>query len=268
MTQNMKPILDVAIEAAHAGGAILLENYGKLHASQISLKGAGDWVTDCDHASEQKIIEIIRTHFPDHSIHAEESGSDSIQSDSEWFIDPLDGTANFVQGIPFFSVSLALVQDEKIQVGVVYDPLHNELFHAVHGQGAWLNQNPIHVSEKNDLSKAMLTTGFPWRSKSYLDEYVKSFKAIFMPVAGARRMGSAALDLSYTACGRFDGFWEMQLKPWDIGAGILILQEAGGVVSDFKGGADYFKTGNLIAANPSIHAQLTELIRDTLSGVK
>ncbi|NQT25653.1 inositol monophosphatase [candidate division KSB1 bacterium] len=264
----MDHILNTAIEAARKGGRILCDGFGTLQSSQVSLKGAGDYVTDCDHASEKAIIALLRDNFPDHTIHAEESGSDLIKSNSEWFIDPLDGTANFVQGIPVFAVSLAWVQDGQIQIGVVYDPMRDELFHAMKGQGAWLNGQLIHVSGKTDLSTAMLATGFPWRSKSYLDDYLESFKVLFQAVAGMRRLGTAALDLAYTACGRFDGFWEMKLKPWDIGAGIIMVQEAGGIVSDFSGDAGFFESGNMVAGSPAIHAKMSEITRKILSRIK
>lgn len=264
MTQH---ILKTAIRAAQEGGRILCEGFRKLKSSQVSLKGAGDYVTDCDHASEQAIIKILRAQFPDHTVHAEESGSDAARSDLEWFIDPLDGTANFVQGIPVFAVSLAWVRNGQIQAGVVYDPVHDELFHALKGFGAFLNHQPIHVSGKTDLSTAMLATGFPWRAQSFLDAYLQSFKTLFVLTAGIRRLGAAALDLAYTACGRFDGFWEMKLKPWDIGAGILLVQEAGGVVTDFSGENGFFQSGNLAAGSSFIHKKIIEITRKTLAGV-
>lgn len=261
-------ILKTAIRAAHEGGRILFEGFRNLQSSQVELKGAGDYVTDCDHASEQTILHLLRKAFPDHTFHAEESGSHAPGSGAEWFIDPLDGTANFVQGLPVFAVSLAWVLDGAIRLGVIHDPVRNELFHAVRGQGAFLNGRPIRVSMQSDFSRAMLATGFPWRSKSYLTPYLTCFRELFTQCAGIRRMGAAALDLAYTACGRFDGFWEMKLKPWDIGAGILMVQEAGGRVTDFTGGSAYFESGNLVAGSPAIQAQIVEVTRNTLSEIK
>ncbi|HDQ45493.1 MAG TPA: inositol monophosphatase [bacterium] len=260
-------VLKTALDAARTGGRILMDGFGKLSETQIGLKGSGDWITDADHASEEAVIGVIRSAFPDHAIHAEESGRQPSDTESEWIIDPLDGTANFVQGIPWFTVSVACLHRGRIHTGVVHDPVREETFWAQSGRGAFLNGKSIRVSAKTDLSTAILATGFPWRSKSFLADYLESFRTLFSRSAGARRMGSASLDLAYTASGRFDGFWEMRLKPWDIAAGILLVKEAGGVVTDFQGGAGFMETGHVVAGPPSIHEKLVEVTHKTLGNI-
>jgi myo-inositol-1(or 4)-monophosphatase len=260
-------MLETAKEASRIGGKILLKEFGKLRRSQIGLKGMGDYVTELDHLSEQAIIKKIKADFPDHVIHAEESGVEDKKSPYGWFIDPLDGTANYVQGIPLFGVSIAVMKEKEIIIGVVYYPDRDELFWAEKGRGAFLNGKPIQVSLKKDIAYAMIASGFPWRSKAYLDPYTDSFKELFLKAAGIRRMGSASIDLAYTGCGRFDGFWEMKLKSWDIAAGILIIEEAGGIVTDFQGGNRYLKSGNVVAGNPEIHKQILEVTKQYLGEV-
>lgn len=260
-------ILEVAKQAALAGGKILMEGRAKRSEAQVSLKGFGDWVTDIDHKAEQAIIDTIRNVFPDHKIHAEESGKQSTESDSEWIIDPLDGTANFVKQIPVVTVSIAFAHAGELLAGVVFDPVHDELFWAQAGEGAFLNGRSIHVADDASLSTSIIATGFPWRSKAFIPDYLQAFGLILEKTAGARRLGSAALDLAYTACGRFDGFWEMKLKPWDISAGILLVREAGGVVTDFRGEVSFLENGNVVAAPKAIHAFLVEVTREKLSSV-
>ncbi|MBN1896065.1 inositol monophosphatase, partial [bacterium] len=218
MSESPKNRMDemqrTCIEAAHAGGGILMQGFRKLHHSQVDLKGIGDWVSQVDIDSEKAIVSCIRSRHPDHAIHAEESGRAESGSEWEWIIDPLDGTANFVHGIPIFSVSIAVMRKGATLLGVVFDPAGKELFSACKGGGAFLNGEPIQVSPKESIRDGLLASGFPWRSKDHLDAYLDSFRELFLKSAGIRRLGSAALDLAYTACGRFDGFWEMKLKPW------------------------------------------------------
>jgi len=268
MSEETDKILEVAKRAAKVGAEILLQAFGKLDQKQISLKGAGDYVTEIDRESEKAIINLIKEKFPDHGIYAEESGKENRKSLYRWLIDPLDGTANYVQGIPIFGISIALVKEEETQVGLIYYPERDEMFWAVKGEGAFLNDRRIHISAKKDMALSMLASGFPWRSKDYLDPYLASFRELFLSVAGVRRMGSAAIDLAYTACGRFDGFWEMKLKPWDISAGILLVEEAGGVVTDFKGGKGYIESGNVVAGNSFIHEKILNTIRPYLSQIE
>lgn len=249
-------IFETAEYAARMGGKILLDGFGTLQKDQIGLKGLGDFVTEMDRRSEDVIIAFIQQNFPDHAIQAEESGLVQRESEYRWVIDPLDGTANYVQGIPFYSVSIAVLKNNQPEYGIVYIPVLNEMFSAQKGKGVFLNGKPVGLSEKTEMDQAILSTGFPWRSKSELGSFLKAFEAIFSQSAGIRRMGSAAIDLAYTACGRFDGFWEMALKPWDISAGVLMVQEAGGIVTDFVGGDGYLKSGNVVAGKPEIHEKL------------
>jgi myo-inositol-1(or 4)-monophosphatase len=260
-------LTNAAKEAALIGGEILIKGFRRLKKEQVKMKGAGDYVSEMDHRSEEAIIRHIKQAFPDHHIHAEESGDDKTESRYQWYIDPLDGTTNYVHGVPVFSVSIAAAVDGEVVTGVVYDPAHREMFRAVKDGGAFLNDDPIHVSGKQNLGESYLASGFPWRSKEYLEMYLNSFRVLFSESSGVRRMGSAAIDLSYTACGRFDGFWEMKLKPWDIAAGVLIVTEAGGLVSDFRGGQEFMKSGNLLAANPRVFPEMLEVVKKHLEGV-
>ncbi len=253
----------IALEA----GNLLHEGFRSLKSGDIALKGFGDYVTAMDHASEALILKAIRNAFPEHQIYAEESGADCRESDYLWLIDPLDGTANYVHGIPFYSVSIAVQYKKEIIAGVVYHVEQEELFHAGLNQGAWLNGEPVHVSTRPSLGQSMLGTGFPWRSKPYIDAYVKAFHHMFSCAAGMRRMGSAAIDLSYVACGRLDGFWEMHLRPYDIAAGVLLTREAGGIVTDFNGSASVVSSGNVVASNPVIHEQFLDVTSRFLSKV-
>jgi myo-inositol-1(or 4)-monophosphatase len=238
-----------------------MDGFGRVQDEQISLKGRGDYVTELDHQSESVILKEIKTAFPEHGILAEESGSDCSGTDTVWVIDPLDGTANYVQSIPMFCVSIGVQHRLEMVAGVVYDPVRDEMFSAVRGMGAELNGQPISVSSRSEMSHAMLASGFPWRSKSELDAYLKSFRTLFLMSAGLRRMGAAALDLAYTACGRFDGFWEMRLHPWDIAAGSILVEEAGGRVTDFTGNDAFLRSGNVVAGNTSIHSHLCHVLR-------
>jgi myo-inositol-1(or 4)-monophosphatase len=263
----MHNIIETAQKAALVGGEILKKEFGKLKKDQIDFKGKGDYVTELDIRSEQAIIKEIKKEFPDHVIYAEETGKENRTSKYQWYIDPLDGTANYVQSIPIFCVSIAIEKEKELIAGVVYNPLLKEMFWAQKDRSAFLNEEKIHVSSKKKMSNSILASGFPWRSRPYLDPYMASFKDIFIASAGVRRMGSAALDLAYTACGRFDGFWEMKLKPYDIAAGILIIKEAGGIVTDFNGGDDFMTSGNVVAGNPSIHKKLLDVTKKRLAFV-
>ncbi len=257
--------LSAAVEAAQAGGKILMARLGKLQSSEVRRKGGTDWVTAVDHASEAAIIRVLKKAFPEHSIKAEESSPQAKAAPFQWLVDPLDGTSNYIHRFPAFCVSLALAREGKLEVGVVFDPLRNELFTACRGEGARLNGRPIHVSKVRKLSDTLLATGFPVRGKGKIDLYLASFRRIFLKTGIIRRAGSAALDLAYTACGRMDGFWEMCLSPWDMAAGALLVTEAGGRVSDFFGGDRYLESGNITAGNPAIHPQLVEVLTPLFS---
>ncbi len=251
----------VGVEAAQAAGQLLMRSLGKLRQSQVAQKGVSDYVTSLDRAAERIILRTIRARFPRHAIRAEESGRSRHTSPYEWVIDPLDGTTNYIHQFPAFAVSIALLTEGRLAVGVIYDPWRDELFHGMRGDGARLNRQVIHVAGRRRLAECLIATGFPFRIRTRLDRYLISFRKIFLHSSGIRRAGSAALDLAYTACGRVDGFWEMGLSPWDIAAGALLIEEAGGRVSDFAGQPGYLAHGSILAANPMIHSQLVKFLK-------
>ena len=254
-------MLSYLIEAAEIGGKILKEYYGKIDASQAEEKRLADFVTEADKRSEEAILDFLSRRFPEDSIVAEESGTHSGKSPYRWYIDPLDGTKNYMHGFPVFSVSIGLARGDEIVAGVVYLPILNELFSAEKGKGAFLNGQSIRVSEVKDWHRVLLATGFPHNNRDLLEIYLQSFRELFLRVSAVRRVGSAAADLAYLACGRFDGFWELRLNRYDIAAGILLVQEAGGIVSDVRGGNSYFETGNILAANPQIYEGMLEITK-------
>lgn len=255
----MHPMLNIAVRAARNAGEIIsrsADNVGKL---QINRKGINDFATEVDRAAEQEIIKVIKTAFPDHAILAEESGEHK-GNDYVWIIDPLDGTTNFLHGFPVYAVSIALQVKGKLELGVVYDPLRDELFTAERGGGAMMNNRRIRVTNQTGLKGALIGTGFPFKNQQHLDAYLGMFRAIHADSAGIRRAGAAALDLAYVAIGRLDGFWEIGLHPWDMAAGILLIKEAGGVATDFSFQDNYMETGNLIAGNPKMHQVMYQAI--------
>ncbi len=259
----MHPMLNIAVRAARNAGNIIVRAMEHIDRLNITTKSENDFVTEVDRAAEQEIIRTIRKAFPGHGILAEESGS--ISGDNyTWIIDPLDGTTNYLHGFPQFSVSIALQHKQVLEQAVIYDPLRQELFTASRGRGAQLNERRIRVTSRSSLDGSLLGTGFPFKQQQYLDAYLETFKALFPMSAGIRRAGSAALDLAYVAAGRMDGFWEIGLNPWDMAAGILLIEEAGGFVCDFGGEKDYFKTGNVVAANPKLMKQILEKIQPHL----
>lgn len=257
------PLLTFAINVARDAGGILVDRLGR--ALQVSNKGDIDLVTEADLASEQLIIERIRSHYPRHSILAEESGasedsSGNPESEWKWIIDPLDGTTNYAHGYPCFCVSIGLERAGKLELGVVYDPLRNEMFAAERGQGATLNERPVRVSAVAELNQAMLCTGFPYNVRERPD-FARDFSNFTMKAQAVRRDGSAALDLAYVACGRFDGFWEDGLNPWDLAAGVLLIEEAGGKVSDFAGAPLDIYSPRVLATNGLVHQSMMAVIR-------
>jgi len=254
-------MIETAIQAAKSASKILIDNFGKISSEDIKEKVRNDFLTFVDEQSEITIIKILQDAFPDHSILAEESGRTKHKSDFEWIIDPLDGTKNYITGIPFFSISIALRHLNQIQLGVVLDPVRNELFQAERGKGALLNGKKIQVSNSNNLEDCLLATGFPFKQKQSLPTYVSCFQEIFQHCSGMRRMGSAAMDLAYIAAGRFDGFWELGLSPWDMAAGSIIIEEAGGYISDFWGKNSYLSNGYIAASNGHVHSDLIQIIK-------
>lgn len=257
--------LDIAIKSARLSGRFIINNLGRLSKGDVNLKAASDFVTYVDKESERIIIETIKDEFPNHTILAEES----LKEDGEylWIIDPLDGTTNYIHGYPMFSVSIALRHEDEIKIGVIYDPLRDELYTAIKEGGAFLNGKPIHISNVKELRDSLITTGFPFRRKEMIDLYLKLFKNLFNKVSDIRRAGSAALDLAYLACGRCDGFFEIGLSPWDIAAGSLLIKEAGGIITDFSGTDEYLKTGNIIAGIPALHNEVLKEVIDVFKEV-
>lgn len=244
----MNPMLNIAIRAARKAGNVIAKNYERRDDIQTSKKGINDYVTSVDKAAEAEIIEIIQKSYPDHTIISEELGAlEGKDSDIQWVIDPLDGTTNFVKGLPHFSVSIAIRVKNRTEVGVVYDPIRNELFTAVRGEGAKLNEVRLRVDSQNELNGAILATGFPFKQPSLMPTQFAIMNNLIDEAADFRRTGSA-LDLCYVASGRVDGYFEMGLKPWDCAAGDLIVREAGGLVCDFNAGHGYLRSGNIVAA--------------------
>jgi myo-inositol-1(or 4)-monophosphatase len=256
----MHASLNIAVSAARKAGSLIARAVERADTLQVDSKGHNDFVSEVDRRAEQEIIRVIRKAHPDHAILAEESGTHG-DSDSVWIIDPLDGTTNFLHGFPQFAVSIALRHKERLEAAVVYDPLRDELFTAVRGAGAQLNGRRIRVSKAKALEGALLGTGFPFRDQTYVSAYLGMFKALLPRTAGIRRAGSAALDLAYVAAGRLDGFWEIGLKPWDMAGGILLIQEAGGIVGDLRGGQTFFDSGNLVTGNPKVFEALVAAIQ-------
>jgi len=255
----MKKFIDVAMDAALKAGRYAKSRKGKI--KRITYKGSINLVTDVDAACEDMIVRAVRSNFPDHEILAEESYHKPGSGDYRWVIDPLDGTTNYSRSLPIYSVSIALEYRSKTVLGVVYNPERDELFHAESGKGAYLNKKRIHVSEVSRLKQALLVTGFAYNMNSAKNDNVGFFKAFLKRSLAVRRLGSAAIDLCYVACGYFDGFWEMNLHPWDSAAGTLIVQEAGGKVTKFngKGYTPYDK--EILATNASIHAKMVKILK-------
>lgn len=253
-----REILRTAQSAALEAGKLLMKHYGKLKNSEISQKSKNDFVTKVDKMSEKLILGRIRKVFPDHSIQAEESGL-TAGSDTRWIIDPLDGTSNYIHQFPMFSVSIGVEQRGRLVAGVIYDPVHRELFTAEKGKGAFLNKRRFTVSRVPLLADALMATGIPFRARARFKEYILSLETISLASCGMRRGGSAALDLAYVACGRFDGFWEINLSPWDIAAGALLIREAGGRITDVWGRPDPLANGDVLASNGRIHSELQNI---------
>ncbi len=261
----MHPMLNIAVRAARNAGDIIVRHSHRIDELTIASKEPNDYVSEVDRQAEDEIIAVIRKAYPGHGILAEESGQHGRGDEFLWIIDPLDGTTNFLHGLPHYSVSIALEYQGRIELGVIYNPCNQELFTAERGGGAFLNNRRIRVAGLRHLEGALLGTGFPFRPEQDLDSYLKTFRALHGPLAGIRRAGSAALDLAYVAAGRLDGYWEFGLRPWDIAAGVLMVREAGGVVVDFSGKEEFMTSGNLIAANPKItHAMLKAISQSLL----
>jgi myo-inositol-1(or 4)-monophosphatase len=262
MTLNLHPMANVAIKAARTAGSIINRAALDIEAVRVSQKKANDFVTEVDHAAEQAIIETLLTAYPGHGIWAEESGNTHGARDSEyvWIIDPLDGTTNFIHGLPVYCVSIALAVRGKVEQAVVYDPTRNDLFTATKGRGAYLNDRRLRVSKRTHLSDCLVSTGFPFREGDDFKHYLTLMGDVMQLTAGLRRPGSAALDLAYVAAGYTDGFFELGLQAWDVAAGSLLVTEAGGLVGNFTGDADFLDQQECMAASPRIYGQLVNIL--------
>jgi myo-inositol-1(or 4)-monophosphatase len=268
--QSLRDLLDLAVAGARLSTAILKKHFGDISLQQADAKGTSDYVSSVDRESETAIREFLLKELPDSTFLGEEMGQSGGEGSYRWIVDPLDGTTNYLQGLSIFAVSVALEElqhDRKwgeLIVGAVIHPMTGEIWTAVRGAGSQKGDRPIRVSPKTNMAQCLMATGFPFRAKEELKDYLKTFELMFMSCSGIRRAGAAALDLCWTADGTFDGFWEHRLSPWDVAAGALIIEEAGGLFSSFSGRDDYLTTGNVVGANPAIHAQMLEIIRATL----
>lgn len=262
MSQTIHPMLNIAVKAARAAGAIINRAALDLEVLKVGSKGPNDFVSEVDQMAEQAIIDILLEAYPGHGILAEESGRAHGAKNSEftWIIDPLDGTTNFLHGFPVYAVSIALAHRGSVQQAVVYDPTRNDLFYASRGRGAFLNDRRLRVSKRTRLSDSLVGTGFPFRKGDNFKRYVKMFEEVMQGCAGVRRPGAAALDLCYVAAGFYDGFFETGLNPWDVAAGSLMITEAGGLIGNFTGEADFLYQREVVAGNPKVYGQLVQIL--------
>jgi myo-inositol-1(or 4)-monophosphatase len=254
-------MLNIAVRAARRAGSII--NRAALGGEPLEVKSkrVHDYVTQVDRAAEQAIIDIVRKAYPEHGFLAEESGASPAQAEYRWIIDPLDGTTNFIHGFPQYCISIAIEQRGSLAHAVIYDPVKNELFTASKGRGAFLNDRRVRVSKCLRLQDALIGTGFPFKEVSRLDLYSRQLRTFMQTSAGVRRAGAAALDLAYVACGRLDAFWELGLSPWDMAAGALLIQEAGGLVGDLQGESGFMQSGDICAATPKLFPIVLEALR-------
>lgn len=258
----MNPMLNIGIRAARAAGKVITQNVDRFDPMTIEKKQRNDFVTEIDRKAEAEIINTLKRSYPDHGFLCEESGlMGNQQSEYRWIIDPLDGTTNFIHGMPHFSVSIALMQNNRLFQAVIYDPMRQELFTAGKGEGAFLDNKRLRVASTAQLAHALLGTGFPYRDGQDLDFYQRTSRHFTERSGGVRRLGSAALDLAYVAAGRLDGTWLLGLQSWDVAAGGLIVREAGGLINDFDGGDNWLERGEVIAATPKVHHQMLGVMK-------
>jgi myo-inositol-1(or 4)-monophosphatase len=264
MTANWQATLSRALrvseEAARAAGDHIMGEFRRLSPAEVEEKGPHDFVTRVDHEADKLIVDRLRKEFPDHKIVAEESGGSLHHTGGLWLVDPLDGTTNFIHGFPMFCVSVAFAIEGRTEVGTIYDPVHGEMFACKRDEGMWLNSSPVSVSQVNDLSRAFVGTGFASRYKKELGPWMGQLNDVCTAVSGIRKAGAAALDLAYVACGRFDAFWEPHLSAWDMAAGSLMVEAAGGRVSDEAGNPWKLGSRGIIAANADLHAPLVSIL--------
>lgn len=258
-------IVNIAMRAAYlAANVISLGIKNKKNNIPLTKKGHNDFATEVDKESEQIIIDTIKKSYPSHNFICEESGTEDNHSDCTWIIDPIDGTTNFMHGHPQYCISIAFKEGDKITCGIILDPTRNDLYRAQLGKGAFLNDKRLRVTTTRYLEEALLATGFPTYNMERIDKYMAIFKDMLLYTQGQRRQGSAALDLAYVAAGYLDGFWEFNLKPWDIAAGYLLVKEAGGSVNDFQNKQNFWDSGDIVAANPKLTNQILKIIQSHL----
>jgi myo-inositol-1(or 4)-monophosphatase len=268
----MHPMLTLAVKAARRAGNLITRSARDLDMLTVSIKGPKDFVSEVDRAAEAAIVDTLLAAYPDHAILAEEGTAKGANAAAEyvWIIDPLDGTTNFLHGLPQYCVSIALAHKGVVSQAVILDPVRNDIFTASRGRGAFLHDQRIRVSKRQHLRDCLIGTGFPYRDGSYLDQYLEMMRVMIQGSAGLRRPGAAALDLAYVAAGYYDGFWEVGLNPWDVAAGSLLVLEAGGLIGDLSGEGNYLHGGQVIAANPRIFAQMVTTLapfRPSMTGV-
>ncbi len=261
-------MLNTAIRAARAAGNVILRHMDRVDTLSVSVKSRNDFVSEVDRQAEQEIVRILLGTYPRHAVLAEEGGMQGESAEYRWIIDPLDGTTNFLHGFPQFAVSIALERRGVLDQAVIFDPVRNELFTASRGEGAQVNGKRMRVTRVDRLDGTLLGTGFPYREHDPFDPYIAVLKQLMPATAGIRRAGAASLDLAYVAAGRLDGFWESGLKAWDLAAGALLVQESGGLVSDYGGGEDFLSSGEIIAGPAAIHAALRAAIKPHLSAFR
>ncbi|MFK7957606.1 MAG: inositol monophosphatase family protein [Lysobacterales bacterium] len=256
-----QPAINIAVKGARSAARVLIRMLNRSEALSVVEKQRNDFVSEADHAAEKAIIYEIQKAYPDHAILAEESGRTGPEdAETVWIIDPLDGTRNYIQGLPHFAISIGVQTRGVLEHGLVYDPTREEMFTASKGSGAYLNDHRVRVSNRTAMSGSLLATGFPFRAREALDDYMNMFRGVFDIAGDMRRAGAASLDLAYVAAGRVDGFWEMGLKPWDIAAGALLVREAGGLCTDFSGADGFLDSGNIIAGNLKLVGQIKKTL--------
>lgn len=256
----MHPMVNMAVRAARAAGNTIVRYMDRLDSVSVESKGRNDFVSDVDRMAEQEIIQVLHKAYPNHAILGEESGARG-DHEYEWIIDPLDGTTNYLHGVPHFAVSIALRHQGRLEAGVIYDPLRQELFTAHRGGGAQKDGRRIRVSRRAGLEGALVGTGFPFKQPRFMGPYLEMFRAVSEQAGDLRRAGAASLDLAYVACGRLDGFFEIGLQPWDVAAGALLVQEAGGIVGDFSGGPRFMSSGNIVCGGPKVFSGIVRAIK-------
>jgi myo-inositol-1(or 4)-monophosphatase len=265
MATLQSPNITIMIKAARKASGKLKRDYGEVEQLQVSTKGPADFVTVADIRTEEMLRDALTHARPEYGFLMEESGAIAGNDPSRrWIIDPIDGTTNFIHGIPHFAISIALEEHNEITAGVIYEPINDQMFWAEKGNGAWLNDRRMRVSGRTLMEQSIFATGIPFLSRGNHKQFLRQMESVMAVSAGIRRFGSAALDLAYVAAGRFDGFWETELQPWDIAAGIIMVREAGGMVAEINGRDDMLKTGSVLASNPNLYKELGQTILNTL----